>query len=344
MEDDQRFFRPIWDDFDGELFQDLVVDLLTAEDYRVEASGVGPDGGVDAFATEQIRCGFNNPEPFTWAVQCKFTSAERAISPRDVGEILNVVSDERFVDKKIAGYLLATNGRLSTNMMTQLRGLGGRLPGFKTTYVDRSRIHDLLIKHKSVYKKYFWATIEERAIAADERFASDPVKLLEKMVNDDHTSEADISAFFQAHPQCLARPLGLNGAAFAQVRLGSDYLVDFLLEPRANEPWVIVELRSPTQKLFVKQGGNVRFSATTMQSIAQLCDFGQFFADTNRREDFSARFGAEVFKPRLVVIIGRNYGGLTDSEIIELKSHAQAFEVLTYEDVLGRLRDSQDTV
>ena len=44
----------VWDEFDGEVFQDLVCDLLSAEDYLVEPSGVGPDGGIDAFAQQQI--------------------------------------------------------------------------------------------------------------------------------------------------------------------------------------------------------------------------------------------------------------------------------------------------
>ena len=47
-------FRPLWDEFDGELFQDLVCDLLTEEGYLVEPSGIGPDGGIDIFAPEGI--------------------------------------------------------------------------------------------------------------------------------------------------------------------------------------------------------------------------------------------------------------------------------------------------
>ncbi len=149
-----KFTSPIWADFDGESFQDLIVELLTAEGFIVEPSGVGPDGGVDIFATEVIHFGINNQESFVWAVQCKFTSKSRAISPKYIGEILNTVSDERFRERKITGYILATNGRLSANMMSQLRGLNNKIPGFKTSYIDRLRLHTLLVKHPQIFKKF----------------------------------------------------------------------------------------------------------------------------------------------------------------------------------------------
>ncbi len=156
---------PPWSRFDGELFQDLVVDLLNREGFYVEPSGVGPDGGIDAFAEQRIQFGYNS-ESFVWAVQCKFKSRDGAsISPSAVGEILNVVADERFKSRQISGYFLVTNARLSTNMMSQLRGLNGRMPGFRTTYWDRSRLNDALARHYHVYSKYFsdWTDVQSGA-------------------------------------------------------------------------------------------------------------------------------------------------------------------------------------
>jgi len=116
---DREYFTPLWDKFDGELFQDLVCDLLSAEGYFVEASGVGPDGGIDAFARQDIIFGYNNPEPFLWAVACKFRSdAGKTIHPQDIGTVLNVIHNERFKSKSVGGYFLATNVRLSTNLMS----------------------------------------------------------------------------------------------------------------------------------------------------------------------------------------------------------------------------------
>lgn len=338
MDDEQHFFRPIWDDFDGELFQDLIVDLLAAEQYQVDPSGVGPDGGVDAFATEHIRFGYNNPEPFVWAVQCKFISGSRAISPGDVGEILNVISDERFKNRQISGFFLATNGRLSTNMMSQLRGLNGRLPGFKTTYIHRPRLHDLLNKHPNVYRKYFWEKIEKQAVAVDKQVANDPTKLLEQLINNQNTSEADLSAFFQSHPNLLAQTLGSNGEVYPQVRLGADYIADFLVEPQPNEAWIIVELRSPKHRLFTKHGSHVTLSNAAIQSIAQIRDFARFFSDPVRRGEFATKYGMDVFKPRLVLFMGRDHSHLSHNEIIELKSYFPEIEIFTYQDIFRRLR------
>src|SRR3989442_9343048 len=104
MSDQPEYFRPLWDAFDGELFQDLVCDLLRAEGYYVEPSGVGPDGGVDAFAGQDIVYGYNNPERLTWAVQCKFRSdPTRALAPADVPGVLESVRGGPFPSRQLSG-------------------------------------------------------------------------------------------------------------------------------------------------------------------------------------------------------------------------------------------------
>lgn len=338
------FFIPIWDDFDGELFQELVVDLLKAEGFEVEYSGVGPDGGIDVFADQKIRFGYNNPEPFVWAVQCKFISnPNKSISPSAVGEILNVVSDERFKEKKISGYFLVTNCRFSTNMMSQLRGLNNKLPGFKTTYWDRSRVHDLLNEHPKVYSKYFWPLIEKRSIESKIGFTANPSKLLEEMLHNPNATEADLFAFFNENPHLLLKALGSGIEVFSQVTLKDEerfnMIPDFLIKPTGSDPWTIVELRRPQSKLLVGGRRPIRFSSDAIIAVGQLREYQHFFELPSNREKLEKRIGFEIFRPRLVLLIGTDYGSSPQNAIINLKSYYQDVDFFTYSEIVERIRD-----
>jgi hypothetical protein len=144
-----------WSQFDGLMFEELVSDLLRAEGFGVEPSGVGPDGGVDIVAAQQIRYGYNEPVPFTWAVQCKFSANPRkAISPHQVGEIYDILQDERFRAKNLQGFFLTTNVRLSINLVGRLRGMTQR-GQYYGTWWDNRMLETLLHKHRGIYNKYF---------------------------------------------------------------------------------------------------------------------------------------------------------------------------------------------
>lgn len=346
MKNESEYYRPLWNEFDGELFQDLVCDLLAAEDYLVEASGVGPDGGIDAFAQQNIIFGYNNPEPFTWAVQCKFTSQlTKSISPSEVGPILNIVNDERFKTKNISGYFLATNGRLSTNMMSELRGLKNVLPGFKTTYWDRSKIHDVLERHFDVYKKYF-APPPPETEPSPTKVTLAEINEFETLINSPKTREVEIQAFLEAHPAFLTLGASKGGEVYSQVILQSkdmpSLMPDFLINPGTNEPFGIVELKRPSVKLSVGHQGRARLSSQIFEAIAQLRNYSEYFESPDNRESFKRKYGIDIYKPRLVVIVGRDYGGLTRNETIKLKSQFPDVEVMTYGDLLQRLKNVAD--
>jgi hypothetical protein len=343
-EKDGIFYPPNWNDFDGELFQDLIVDLLTAEGYEVEPSGVGTDGGVDAFATQLIRFGYNNPERFVWAVQCKFSSdPKKSISPSAIGEVSNVVFDERFEAKNIAGYFLATNARLSINTMSQLRGLNRQSHRIRSTYIDRSRLHDLLTTHFKIYSKYFWARIEESAKQGS--VPIDPILWFQQLIENPKTTETDLLAFFERHPQLLTRALRTGNEVLPQLRLRLDdgrvLLPDFLLSPQSDfEPWTILELKHPQSRVVTRQGMRHIMSATVHQSIAQLREYAAYFDSKDHRAVVSAIDGVDIFRPKVAVIIGMDYGGVGKEGIIRLKSVFPGVEILTYREVLDRLKGS----
>lgn len=343
--EEQDFFKPLWDHFDGELFRDLICDLLAAEGYLVEPSGVGPDGGIDAFAQEQIRFGYNNPEPFVWAVQCKFSSnVKKTISPSEVGPIFHIVNDERFKSKRISGYFLATNVRLSTNMMSELRGLQNAIPGFKTTYWDKSRIHDVLNKQLNVYKKYFYPS-KPASPKLQTKITLEEIKEFEKLINSPNTREVEMLAFLEEHPLFLTNSISNDAKIFSQILLGSSeesrlrLRPDFFLNPGGNERWIIVELKRPSFKVVHEKGGKFWFSSTVFEAVAQLRQYKDYFESPWHRETIKNMSGIDVYKPRLMVIIGNDYGGLAKEEIIELKASLPDVEILTYSEILQRIKN-----
>lgn len=341
----KEFYRPIWDDFDGDLFEELVGDLLVAEGFEVERAGIGPDGGIDAFVTEHIKLGYNNPEPFVWAVQCKFTAnPKRAISPSDIGSISDTVKDQRFREKNIAGYFLATNGRLSTNLVGRLRGLNKPGLDFKTTWWDRPLLLDILDKHFKVFAKYFQPEPEKppKLGMPDEQ----ALKEFEELINSSATREAEIQAFLQAHPEFLVSSAAAGTEVFPQVYLeepdGRVLVPDFLVKRGESPQWVLIELKRPQAKLVTGPSGRRRLTAQVAEAIAQLQYYRDYFESPSNRDTIKRKYGIEVFRPRMVVVVGRDYGDLSSAEIIQIKTRYPEIDILTYEELLKRWGSRDD--
>lgn len=337
----ERYHRTDWEGFDGELFQDLVVDLLKAEGYKVEPSGVGPDKGVDIFAEQSITFGYNDPEPFVWAVQCKFKSdPKKSVSPGDVGSISDVLMDETFASKSLGGYFLATNGRLSTGTMSRLRGIGRH--GYKSTYWDYSSIQDVLDRQFKVYSKYFWRLIEAEFGRRHHGVRQDAVSELAELLGDKEVRERDLAAFFTTHPDLLAKAVGAVGDVYVQIPLGSGERVlmpDFVIVSSEDaDDSMIIELKHPSVPLVSTYKSVPVVSRSVHTGVAQLRDYIRFFDDPAQRQWAHDRFGFDVYRPRGVLIAGRTPTGMPAEERYLLRSQVGDIRLLTYDQLLHKLR------
>ncbi|MEI6810268.1 MAG: restriction endonuclease, partial [bacterium] len=80
-----------WSILDDEWFVSLASDLLRDNGYVIRYQGDGPDGGVDIFATQPISFGFDI-QPFTWAVQCKFSkSPKAAVNDKEIRDVEGIL-------------------------------------------------------------------------------------------------------------------------------------------------------------------------------------------------------------------------------------------------------------
>lgn len=144
-----------WSDLDEDSFVHLVGDLLSAEGHDVKWQGAGPDGGLDLISSERVVFGFNDPQPFKWGVQCKFSwSPRKAVNDTEVRDVMGILLSSRYQAEKLNGYMLVTNRRVSQNVVERLRGINDQT-SFRTCVVDGTDLSLRLQSEGNVACKYF---------------------------------------------------------------------------------------------------------------------------------------------------------------------------------------------
>lgn len=171
------------------------------------------------------------------------------------------------------------------------------------------------------------------------RFSLDAIMWLEKLINSD-AKEKEFQDFFESNPEFLL-VLGDYKRAHAQLILHEDIegslIPDFFLEKINSNFCDICDLKRPTAELVRRQRHRRRFRDTVMEAVAQLENYRDWFEDRERREFFHRMYGLNAYRPRVVVIIGRQRSYNDEVERIRLESNLPAWVRLkTYDDVLSR--------
>ena len=145
-----------WELLDDEWFVLLAADVLIARGYAIQYQGAGPDGGVDIFATQTILIGFDI-QPFTWAVQCKFSRSPakaKAVNDSEIKDIEGILRSSRYQTLKPRGYMLVTNRRIAQNVIERLRGVNDQT-AFRTCAMDGKRLTTFLAENTKLVLEYF---------------------------------------------------------------------------------------------------------------------------------------------------------------------------------------------
>ncbi|MEM9558023.1 MAG: response regulator [Acidobacteriota bacterium] len=150
-----------WKEIDGHTLQDLIADLLVAEGFGIENRGVGPDGGADLIATQNIRLHDEIFKTFRWVVQVKYKQRTNAtVKPAELGNIANILSQ---FDSD--GFLLVSNARVSVNTYSQIRAIStGKPPNYLVGVWDNRVLEGKLLQHESLIAKYFSRSDETKPI------------------------------------------------------------------------------------------------------------------------------------------------------------------------------------
>lgn len=149
-------------DLNSEQFEELCGDLFKAmgfNDPLPERSGRGPDLGRDLIVTEHRASGIlGSPRRFRWLVECKnFAISDKSVQPQDIGSIT-----DKLVLHNVDGYLLVTSTVPSTTVENIIRAIDNTEHlSFEATYWAKPRLIDEILKHRSVYEKYFQSLTTE---------------------------------------------------------------------------------------------------------------------------------------------------------------------------------------
>jgi hypothetical protein len=158
--------------------------------------------------------------------------------------------------------------------------------------------------------------------------------------NSKKTEERDLQRFFEQHPHFLRRWEFRD--VHSQVVLTREdegpLIPDFVLVDPALSSATIVDLKLPDVRTVIKKQNRDRFSALVLEARAQLLEYRDWFEEKKNRHSLHERFGLEIYRPRLAIVIGGPDGALPPYELQKLRSRLSDVDVVTYADIAEHAR------
>lgn len=172
------------------------------------------------------------------------------------------------------------------------------------------------------------------------------LRSFERLLMQDNVSEPQLQNFLVRHPEILCS----LGYATAQPHIclydpDSDKLIpDFILEiPGGGVD--ILDLKLHTAKV-VARSPYVRMSSELVKAVAQLRKYASFFESRKNRVQFEKFYGLTGFKPRVMVVMGRECSFASYEERMEIEEQLGRIRLFTYDDIISyartRVIDIQD--
>ena len=160
---------------------------------------------------------------------------------------------------------------------------------------------------------------------------------LEALLAKESVSEHSLQLFFEGHTE-LFEAIGSYTNVMSQVILendaGTTLIPDFVLELPGDRGSEILDLKLPTAQI-VARDPRARLAQSVSKAVAQLREYREYFSQATNRDRFRVKYGLEVFRPTLSVVIGRSTDFSSVLERRELEEQAGALRLLTYDDILA---------
>jgi hypothetical protein len=167
------------------------------------------------------------------------------------------------------------------------------------------------------------------------RFARAIVEF-EELVNMPGVREAEIERLLREHPLFLR---GLNyGQVYHQVILplgdGTSLRPDVIAEPAGGGWAEILDLKLPSERIYVGGGDRPRLSAAIADAASQLRAYARYFEDRTVAERIEREYGFRCYKPRQAVIIGRDPRDLDERQREAAMTAYPDLRIVTYDELL----------
>jgi hypothetical protein len=165
-----------------------------------------------------------------------------------------------------------------------------------------------------------------------------PVEILEleELINNPLVKEPELQRFFEDHPHFF-RMWDFRDV-YPHVYLTREeegpLVPDFILVNPEVHRATVIDLKLPSAKVVTRRPNRDRFTATVDEARAQLLEYRDWFEDKHNRQKLKDRFGMEVYRPRIGVVIGANREFRDALQRQKLASRYPDLEIVTYDDVL----------
>jgi len=177
--------------------------------------------------------------------------------------------------------------------------------------------------------------------ALSERLALEmAVAELEDLMNSPRAVEEDFQRFFVRYPEFLIGDEYRR--AHSKVVLTDEHenalIPDFILEPWDQDGLCdLLELKLPTAPIYVLKKNRAYFAAAVREACAQLRQYSRFFDEERNRNAIRDKYGLNLFRPRMIVIIGRR-GNVPPLAVREMELDVPNLQIRTYDDLIRRTR------
>ena len=164
---------------------------------------------------------------------------------------------------------------------------------------------------------------------------------LERLLNTPGVKEREIEQLLLANPLFLR---GLNyGNVYSQVvlpRAGApDLRPDLIAEP-IGERWAdIVDFKRPIDNILVGSQSRATLAASLHEAAAQLREYQAYFDDRILAQRIEERLGISCYKPRMVVIVGRDPRRYTAEQQRRALTAYPDLQIVTYDQLLRVARE-----
>lgn len=160
---------------------------------------------------------------------------------------------------------------------------------------------------------------------------------LEDRINNPRVREEDLQRFFEAHPHFFR--MWDYRDVYPHVYLTREeegpLIPDFILVDPELQKAMVLDLKLPRVKVVTHKPNRVRFSSAVDEARAQLLEYRDWFEDRDNRTKLRERFGMEIFRPRLGVIIGTNQDFRNTVERQKIVARYSDIEVVNYDDLVN---------
>ena len=180
-------------------------------------------------------------------------------------------------------------------------------------------------------------------------FTSESIGELESLINDPKAREREFQEFFERHPSFLRQRdyREVHPHVYLQRNDAGPLIPDFILTNTEAQRAAIVELKRAGAlrgKLVRHQDNRVRFADAVMEARAQLMQYRDWFDIPQHRDAIKEAVGIEIYRPRMMVIIGRASDFRPGIERARLEDQNREVELVTYDDILRYAKERRATI